>query len=278
MKFTDKRFCVYFYLNTENNRIIYVGHGSYSRPKELSCRHEAIKTLHATDKLKTIIAFDMLTKSEAEDIENQYLTEYIGQFKDGFDLLNKRYPATSKDIKYSHISEYVYFDSNSPTLLRWKKDIRGCYNTLRKKDSVAGGFCKTKGYGSVHICGRAYKLHRILFCLYHECDLEADFYIDHADGDKANNTRQNLRRVTAQENRFNTPILVHKSDNSSGRIGVKKATGKKGSPFWIAEMKYTMSGQRFLRSKKFSIAKYGNDEAFKLACEAREQFEKDLKG
>lgn len=66
------------------------------------------------------------------------------------------------------------------------------------------------GYASGRIGGRTRYMHRVLFG-------EPGFSIDHADRDKLNNRRSNLRAVTRSQNQYN--MSVHR-DNKSGFKGV----------------------------------------------------------
>jgi len=67
------------------------------------------------------------------------------------------------------------------------------------------------GYKSAVVKGRSYYFHRIIYKL-HNPEWDIDFVcktnkIDHRDGNKLNNSIENLRRVTQQENTFNRTCL-----------------------------------------------------------------------
>jgi len=75
------------------------------------------------------------------------------------------------------------------------------------------------GYVMSRTSGRAVKLHRLIM------NARKGEYVDHIDGDRLNNTLENLRICRKQQNEFNQKI---RRDNSTGYKGVSffKARGK----------------------------------------------------
>jgi hypothetical protein len=61
--------------------------------------------------------------------------------------------------------------------------------------------------------------------------------------------------------------IHRRRDNTSGRSGVLKSRGARGSHYWLARW-IASDGTKYQRS--FSILKYGNDEAYRRACEVRD--------
>ena len=94
-------------------------------------------------------------------------------------------------------------------------------NLIRKSGRVneigqiAGCVHKGTGYIHVKIKAKSFKAHRLVF-LYHNGFLPE--FVDHIDGDKANNRIENLRAATKEENCRNQKI---RSTNKSGCKGVK---------------------------------------------------------
>lgn len=77
------------------------------------------------------------------------------------------------------------------------------------------------GYLSVQVDGRTLLVHRVLFKMRHGYEPP---YIDHADGDKTNNTDSNLRPCTMQQNTWNSKVYKRsttgvKNVQTCGRTG-----------------------------------------------------------
>jgi hypothetical protein len=130
-------------------------------------------------------------------------------------------------------------------------------------DACVGGK-NAEGYWKVKHEDKNYACHRIVCELvYGDC---TGFEIDHVDGDKGNNAASNLRRVLKVVNRRNVP--KHKS-NTTGVTGVHLRIPKhKGMeyPVWTAQW---VDLQGVKRNKTFTINKYGEEEAFRLAVKCR---------
>lgn len=96
------------------------------------------------------------------------------------------------------ILEHVYYDETSPTFLRWKNMFH-----KPKNDKPAMVEITKNGYYRGQACGRRFQAHRVSWFLnngYWPADGE---HIDHIDGVRTNNARNNLRVVTASENQQN---------------------------------------------------------------------------
>ena len=65
------------------------------------------------------------------------------------------------------------------------------------------GWTDKRGYSHVRVKKITYKLHRIVFCMFHRRD-PGKLVIDHIDGDKTNNRIYNLRAVRHKDNLTNT--------------------------------------------------------------------------
>ncbi|MCW8158993.1 HNH endonuclease [Stutzerimonas stutzeri] len=77
----------------------------------------------------------------------------------------------------------------------------------------AGRLLKT-GYRSIHVSGRRYQEHRLVYLLHHGA---MPAQIDHINGDKADNRIENLREATYSQNQMNTG----ERQNESGYRGVR---------------------------------------------------------
>jgi hypothetical protein len=82
------------------------------------------------------------------------------------------------------------------------------------------GTKNSEGYLQVKYMGKTYKVHRIVYMLHHDDMPER---VDHKDTNRENNTIENLRPATAEQNMQNrsTP-----NTNTSGFKGVDKYSGK----------------------------------------------------
>jgi hypothetical protein len=71
------------------------------------------------------------------------------------------------------------------------------------------------GYRVIKINRKQYLSHRLIY-IYHNGEIPDNLYIDHIDRAKLNNSIENLRLVTNQENQFNTDAkgyCFHKASN-----------------------------------------------------------------
>ena len=80
-------------------------------------------------------------------------------------------------------------------ILYWKLS-----NSTRVKVGDRAGSLYKDSYYQIKIDGKVYKSHRLIF-LYHHGYLPE--FVDHIDGDKANNKIENLRAVTQSQNSMN---------------------------------------------------------------------------
>lgn len=166
--------------------------------------------------------------------------------------------------------EWFYYDSESPTGLRWTVQRHGGapHNRILVVDvgDVAG--CVTvQGYGEVKLDGKSYKTHRIIFEMFNGA-LPEGIDVDHWDGNRLNNVPSNLRPCTDAINSQNRPKRV---DNTSGVTGVVKIYNGI-TYYWTA--KWVEAGKE--KSKSFRIDRFGDEEALKLATEYRQAMIKKL--
>jgi len=110
--------------------------------------------------------------------------------------------------------DYVY-EHNS--WLYWKKS-NGCV----KKNNLAGYLDKSSGYYRVHINDKTYYNHRILYQIYHNVILEPNQEIDHINGVKTDNRKENLRPGLHSKNMMNK-----KTQKNNKSTGIKNITIKK---------------------------------------------------
>lgn len=77
--------------------------------------------------------------------------------------------------------------------------FRGVYwKEIEMKDNTGIGYC------SVSWNGKVFLAHRLLYSLYHQVDVDTNLVIDHIDGNRIDNSKENLRLVTHDINNRNT--------------------------------------------------------------------------
>lgn len=158
--------------------------------------------------------------------------------------------------------DYFYYDESSKSKLRWK--VKGKFQgDLRGKE--AGGL-DSKGYYRVSLNYKDYKVHRIVYYLFNTTfKYEDKMFIDHIDGIRSNNTISNLRLTDRAGNARNAKKPIR---NKTGRVGVSLKSNQ-GLPTSYRATWRDLSGKP--HEKYFSINKYGEELAFFMACEYREQ-------
>lgn len=163
--------------------------------------------------------------------------------------------------------DIFYYDATSASGLRWKTDIRNLQHRKRilvAKDAEAGTRMyrpnkKPKAWVVVYD-GKQYAVHRIIVVLL-KGSIENDKVVDHLDRNPFNNVESNLKIKTRAENNRNANKF---STNKTGVTGVCLIYNKT-IPAYAAT--WSINGRSY--KKNFSCAKYGQEEAFRLACEYR---------
>ena len=154
-------------------------------------------------------------------------------------------------------------DPSSPTGLKWKDNINDGI-TGRGKNLFAGKPAGVKkeitGRSTtlnVLIKGKAYVVSRIIWELTYG-PIPDGYVIDHLDGNPLNNKIENLACKTRAGNMRNRK---KPKNNKSGVVGVRREGNS-----WAGV--YRNEDQKDVR-KTFSIQKYGEEEAFRLAVQFR---------
>ena len=111
------------------------------------------------------------------------------------------------------------------------------------------------GYITLQINGKNYKLHRIIFMMHYGY---LPKYLDHIDGNPSNNSIENLRECTHQENVWNQSI---KKNNTTG---IKNVSWSEKRKRWFVKLTHkTGTFQKFF--KDLELAEL-------VAIEARDKF------
>lgn len=157
-----------------------------------------------------------------------------------------------------------YYDSDSPSCIKWAQERRSAKNNSwvsKKIGDCAGTFDKRSGYWKTSLNGQSFLVHRIIWEIFNG-EIDNDLIIDHIDRDRSNNKIENLRVVTTAVNSRNSFMY---STNTSGFNGVIYSQPKSRPPNYTAH--WREDGK--LKTKSFSVAKYGEEGAFNLAKEHR---------
>lgn len=160
-------------------------------------------------------------------------------------------------------NEWFVYDASSPTGLRWKVDrwAGPNYDKIRVRAGEVAGSLTTKGYCQVILMKRGYRIHRVIWRML-VGEIPEGMQIDHINQVKNDNRIENLRLVTNAENKRNSGKY---KNNSSGVTGVRRILMGDvwyWSATWADAMKRRRAGY-------YSVVKYGEQEAFRMACERR---------
>jgi hypothetical protein len=145
----------------------------------------------------------------------------------------------------------------------WQGIKKRCYNPNNQYYYMYGGVGITMSplWKDDYIAFRDY--------IGHPPDDGKKYSVDRIEGDKGYEPG-NVRWATDKEQARNRRI---KNTNKTGITGVSLRMASDGSKRYVSQW-VTQEGE--VRSKSFSIKKHGEAEAFRLACEAREQAIKEL--
>lgn len=162
-------------------------------------------------------------------------------------------------------ASYFYYDTTSPTFLRWKverRSGRGLARVMASPGTKAGTNRDNGKAAQVSLNGVHWLVPRIVWELLNG-PIPAGMVVDHEDGNPLNNLHSNLRIVTQKINSRNQKIP---KSNKSGVMGVSKSSTK-GGPYWVASWRNPDTSKQI--QKSFPVRTLGEEEAFRLACEAR---------
>lgn len=96
-------------------------------------------------------------------------------------------------------------------ILRWKRFANSCATAGEE----AGVVCKSRGYRRIGIGKRVYQAHRLAWLIVH--GVWPRRFLDHANGNRADNRLSNLREATDRQNQANRG---RNRNNTSGYKGV----------------------------------------------------------
>lgn len=140
---------------------------------------------------------------------------------------------------------YYFYEQNSK--LYWKTRVANC----RSVGDRAGGY-NGKGYLVVMLNDKGYQVHRILYQIYNNVVLDEYIQIDHINGIKDDNRKENLRIVTNSQNQCNKK--VQKNNKSTGTKNISKRKNKVGNEYYVLSItKNETHYLKLFRTDKFTI-------------------------
>lgn len=255
---------VYLHRSKVDNAIFYVGKGRGLRHSSKTSRGRDWQVV--AEKGYTVEFHAQHLTSSAAYLIEQELIETLPN------LVNKNIRTKTKDID-SDVLSFVYYDETSPTCLRYAKEVVGTNGRVYKYIGDIAGIEKetSSGLGKRYVLrsrGIAFYVHRLVYALHH--DISSDHVIDHIDGNALNNKIENLRQVTHEINARNSSAS---SSTITGVVGVSRVKRTRlNYAQYVAH--YQPNGK--LVTKEFSCANMPEEQAFRLACEWREQKIKEL--
>ena len=251
----------YVYLHRDlHGCVFYVGKGTGSRCLQSCNRSKRWKERASEGWVYQTVKSD-LTNEEALILERDLIAVYRNT------VVNYASSQVVKEVNNLIFKDIFYYDSTSPSGLRWKvSKYKFTEGDVAGNKMYLNG--KPRGW-RVMLNKKAYYVHRIIWALLNG-SVDQNMVIDHLDGNPQNNHIDNLQIKTHAGNMLNKGH----SRSSTGITGVTEKVGRKGVTYFRASWVDEMGQQGF---KTFSTNKYGREEAFRLACEARERKIRELK-
>lgn len=102
----------------------------------------------------------------------------------------------TKPVTFIHLNDILSRFYIKDSVLMRKETL----NRHLLKDTPAGTFCPADGYLKIRINQLSYRVHRIMYQIYHNIYvISSDMIIDHVDGNRTNNIKENLQLVDSFE-------------------------------------------------------------------------------
>ncbi len=127
-------------------------------------------------------------------------------------------------VEHSELLRLLNYDPNSG-IFTWSKDSH-----IKMRNKIAGGYEEKVKYIRIKVKGKLYLAHRLAW--FYVTGEWPKHEIDHIDGNKLNNSIENLRDIPRGINRQNMRFSY--KNNKSGLLGVSKA--RWGKKKWIARL------------------------------------------
>lgn len=167
-----------------------------------------------------------------------------------------------RDIEdIDEILKNIFYDESSKSCLRMRIDR----SSLKAGDET-GSLNKGSGYYEITVNKKRYLVHRLVMKIHGFCI--KDKMVDHISGIKSDNRISNLRLVDCATNQRNRKLDIRNNTGLSGVRRIEIPNGTKTKNNYYFEAGYYGECGKYFR-KKFSIEKYGEDVAYKMASDWR---------
>lgn len=257
----ENKYYVYGHYYKGSNALFYIGKGTRDRSTTTANRSKNWKLAVENKDWYSVLLFTGMTFEESIQKE----TELISLLKDR--LVNTTVK-TGKVVDLVSLKINLCYDRTSPTGLRWLiwNGSRNPANSRNAGEPAGTLKFRNNNKTSIEVTlkGQQVQAHRIVWYLVHGVYPSIDSVIDHIDGNPHNNVVENLRLVSYHANSKNR---VKSTNNKSGVTGVSSMNNGWGKDYTVA--KVVVSGKA--KQKYFDNSKYGEAEAFRLACEWRKE-------
>lgn len=214
---SDERYYVYLHRRSKDRVVFYVGKGTGKRAYyNANNRSKHWLEFIGTDIYDTIIVAQGLSEEDAINIENSLITNP----KEGWQLVNKHKSVQNKELDFELLNEYLYYDPESPTGLRWKKDVGPVNSGSHKRaGDVAGSTNKIRNRHVVKLKGIIYLAHRVVVAL-HGIKIPTGWVVNHKDCNSSNNRIENLEVVTPRVNAQVKSDYVYRENVAGNVVGI----------------------------------------------------------
>jgi hypothetical protein len=266
MNSKENRYYVYLHRDLHGN-VFYVGKGTGQRVTNKGSRSKEWESVANKGYVYQILK-EGLSNREALLLEEKLITIYRKT------AVNSKSSKITKELDFEELDKVFYYDSSSPSGLRWK------VNRFKNKGAKlfsSGDIAGNKRYLAngtprcwrVKFAGAVLLVHRVVWLLKHR-HIDSDLVIDHLDGNAFNNCIENLKPKTHADNSRNR----RNKPTNTGVAGVMERVDAAGMRSFRASWNDEHGkGQ----CKNFAIKKYGREEAFRMACEIRKQKIEELR-
>lgn len=157
-------------------------------------------------------------------------------------------------------------------LSHFKSEVgRKSFNTQFAGKPCVRELMKGQRYLKVKILDSLFQQHRIMLSLYIDRVLTCNEIVDHVNGNCLDNSKENLRVADHFVNSRNQKRSVK---NITGKSGVYFLQNTDGTTFYRAQ--WNDKGKR--KNRSFSTKRYGDELAFKLACDFIDAIRSEIGG